>query len=87
MAIEKVRKRDGRLEDFDQKKITVAIHRALVALGKKNGKLSRKISNEVVRILEKKFEIPSVEDIQNVVVEVLKKEGLEDVAREYEIYR
>ncbi|MEM2796235.1 MAG: adenosylcobalamin-dependent ribonucleoside-diphosphate reductase [Candidatus Hadarchaeales archaeon] len=87
MAIEKVRKRDGRLEDFDQKKITVAIHRALVALGKKNGKLSRKISNEVVRILEKKFEIPSVEDIQNVVVEVLKKEGLEDVAREYKIYR
>jgi ribonucleoside-diphosphate reductase alpha chain len=87
MSIEKVRKRDGRLEDFDQEKITGAIHRALMAAGKRDGKVARRISSRVVRILERRFEIPSVEQIQDAVVEVLRREGFGDVAREYEEYR
>ena len=89
MFITKIRKRDGRIVDFDSSRIKDAIHRALVAVELENGKRAESITEEVVQLLEKKFEerIPSVEDVQDLVVEVLKKRGYEKVAREYQVYR
>ncbi len=84
-----IRKRDGSLAEFDQRKITDAIHKALVAVGAGNGKSAENISDKVVKTLEKRFKekIPSVEDIQDIVIEILEEEGLEGVAREYSEYR
>ncbi|MDH5746264.1 MAG: adenosylcobalamin-dependent ribonucleoside-diphosphate reductase [Candidatus Bathyarchaeota archaeon] len=89
MFITKTRKRDGRIVDFDSSRIKDAIHRAFIAVELENGKRAESTTEEVVQLLEKKFEerIPSVEDVQDLVVEVLKKRGYEKVAREYQVYR
>lgn len=77
--ISEIRKRDGSIVKFEQQKITDAIHKTFVAVELKDGKIAKKVSDEVVKILEEKFikKIPSVEDIQNIVVEVLKKKRLQ----------
>ncbi|MEM5872509.1 MAG: adenosylcobalamin-dependent ribonucleoside-diphosphate reductase, partial [Candidatus Aenigmatarchaeota archaeon] len=88
MVISEIKKRDGRIVKFEQKKITDAIHKALVASGY-DGSKAKYLSSIVVKILEKRFKdrIPNVEDIQNIVIEVLKKKGLKKVAEEYSNYR
>ena len=89
MAIKKIVKRDGRVVDFDSNRIRDAIYKAFIAVELEDGKKAEGISREVVRLLEEKFDgkTPSVEDAQDLVVEVLKKEGYEKVAREYQVYR
>ena len=49
--ITKVQKRDGRVVEFEQAKITDAVHKAITSVGHGNGQESRKISNRVVDIL------------------------------------
>ncbi|TDA34449.1 adenosylcobalamin-dependent ribonucleoside-diphosphate reductase [Candidatus Nezhaarchaeota archaeon WYZ-LMO8] len=87
--IEKVRKRDGRLEDFNSQKITNAIYKALRETSEGNYELAKKLSSEVVAFLNQKFsgKIPSVEEIQDVVEEVLIKHGLVNTAKAYILYR
>jgi len=89
MVITKIRKRDGRIVDFDAGRIKNAIHKAFVAVELKDGERAESITREVVSLLEEKFkeQIPSVEDAQDFVVEVLRKRGYEKVALEYEAYR
>ena len=89
MFITKIRKRDGRVVDFDSSRIKDAIHRAFVAVELENGKRAESVTEEVVRLLEERFEkkVPSVEDAQDLVVEVLKKKGYGKVAGEYQVYR
>ena len=89
MFITKIRKRDGRIVEFDSSRIKDAVHRAFVAVELENGKRAESITEEVVKLLERKFEkkIPSVEDAQDLVVAVLKKRGYEKVADEYRVYR
>jgi ribonucleoside-diphosphate reductase alpha chain len=89
MSVTKIRKRDGRIVDFDPSRIKDAIHRAFVAVELENGKRAESATKEVVQLLDKRFEkrVPSVEDAQDFVIEVLKKRGYEKVAREYQAYR
>lgn len=89
MSITKIRKRDGKIVDFDSAKIKDAIHRAFIAVELENGERAETLTKEVVRLLEERFreKIPSVEDAQDIVIEVLKKSGYEKVAEEYENYR
>ena len=89
MPIKKIRKRDGKLVDFDSSRIKDAIHRAFIAVELENGKRAESITEEVVQLLKEKFEkrIPSVEDAQDLVVEVLRKSGYEKIAKEYQVYR
>jgi len=89
MFIKKIRKRDGRVVDFDSSRIKDAVHKAFIAVELENGKRAESVTEEVVRLLEEKFEkkIPSVEDAQDLVIEVLKKRGYEKVAKEYQAYR
>jgi ribonucleoside-diphosphate reductase alpha chain len=88
MVVSEIKKRDGRIVRFEQQKITDAIHKALVASGY-DSKKAKYLSNAVVNILNKRFveRIPTVEDIQNIVIEVLKKKGFEKIAEEYSNYR
>jgi len=89
MTITKIRKRDERIVDFDPSKIRDAIHKAFIAVELEDGKKAENITKEVVKLLEEKFKetIPSVEDIQDLVVEVLKERGYEKIADEYQAYR
>jgi len=87
--IKKVRKRDGRIADFDQARITNAIFAAAVEVGGRNREIAERLSDEVVKILEEKYagEIPNVEDIQDVVEKVLIEKGHAKTAKAYILYR
>lgn len=88
--IKKVQKRDKRLVDFDQSKIIQALFKALTASGQGDGKLSKKISAKVLKILHRRFrkeEIPQVEQIQDIIEEVLILEDLVKTAKAYILYR
>ena len=87
--ISKIRKRDGRIVDFDPQKIANAISKAFAAVKMKDGELARRLAGEVVKVIEEKFEdrIPSVEDVQDVVERILIKKGYAEVAKAYILYR
>jgi len=87
--VSKIRKRDGRIVAFDQKKITNAILKALTAVEHGNGGLAKGLSDSVVKLVNDRFagEIPSVENVQDIVEEVLVKKGYVDVAKAYILYR
>ncbi|MDI6846933.1 MAG: ribonucleoside triphosphate reductase [Candidatus Bathyarchaeia archaeon] len=85
-----VRKRDGRLEPFDQKRITNAIWKAAKAVGGKDRKLSEKLSDQVVAELKKRFGedgVPTVEEIQDLVEKTLIENGHARTAKAYILYR
>jgi ribonucleoside-triphosphate reductase len=88
--IEKIRKRDERVVDFEQEKIAEAVHKAIVATGQGNGEISKQVSDKVVSLLNRRFkkgEIPSIEQVQNIVEEALMLEGLVETAKSYVLYR
>ncbi len=89
MVISKIVKRDGSIVDFEARRIRDAIYKAFIAVELAEGEKSEKVAREVVRILEEKFstKMPSVEDAQNTVIDVLKQEGFDKVAAEYQTYR
>ncbi|MFA5767034.1 MAG: adenosylcobalamin-dependent ribonucleoside-diphosphate reductase, partial [Candidatus Paceibacterota bacterium] len=84
----KIKKRDGRVVDWDQDKIISAISKALIATGKSE-EMAEGLADKVVSLLNEKLEgkIPEVEQIQDVVEEVFKKENLADTAEAYHNYR
>ena len=53
--IEKVRKRDGRVVDFNQEKIAKAVHKAITAANQGDGKESKKVSDKAVELLNHRF--------------------------------
>jgi len=87
--ISKIRKRDGRIVQFETEKITNAIYKAILAVKGKDGEVAKNISNQVVAIIADKFKgkIPTVEDVQDTVEEVLIKNGYSEVAKAYILYR
>lgn len=87
--IAKIRKRDGRLAKFNQSKIEDAIRKAFIAVGEKDGKKVKILSDAVTAKLEKRFleKIPTVEQIQDIVEETLIKQGYAEVSRAYILYR
>ncbi|VVB97169.1 Vitamin B12-dependent ribonucleoside-diphosphate reductase [uncultured archaeon] len=85
---QKIRKRDGRIVDFDRSKIANAVFKAFIATKNKDGKRGEDIANQVVEIIDKRITgIPGVEDIQDIVEEVLIKNGYAGVAKAYILYR
>src|SRR3990172_7894461 len=85
---EKIRKRDGRIVDFDKSKIAKAVFKAFIATKSKDGARAEEIANQVVEIIEERFPgIPGVEDVQDIVEEVLIKNGYASVAKAYILYR
>ncbi|MCD6083880.1 ribonucleoside triphosphate reductase [Candidatus Aerophobetes bacterium] len=87
--ITQIRKRDGRIVDFDQEKITEAIWKAAQAVGGRDRNLAKRLSNQVVQLLVERFagEIPGVEDIQDIVEKVLIENGHARTAKAYILYR
>jgi len=88
--IRRVKKRDGTVVDFEQERITDAIFKAVTAADQGDGDKSKKISDKVTEILNRRFrngEIPHVEQVQDIIEEVLILEGLADTAKAYILYR
>jgi len=83
----KVKKRDNRVVEFDQQKITNAIFKAAQSVGGDDMSLAIHNSNDVLKVLEKRFNTPSVEEIQDVVEEVLIRNGHAKTAKAYILYR
>jgi ribonucleoside-triphosphate reductase len=88
-VMEKVIKRDGRIVDFNQVKITTAIWKAMRALETPDERAAKVLSDKVVGLLEQRFTEgpPTVEDVQDVVEDVLVKSGHTEIARAYILYR
>jgi ribonucleoside-diphosphate reductase alpha chain len=89
MILSKIKKRDGRITDFDPNRIRNAVHKAFLAVELGDGEKAESITREVVSLLKEKFEekTPSVEDAQDLVIEVLEKKGYGKVAHAYQDFR
>ncbi len=89
MVVSKIRKRDGRVVKFDQNKITNAIYKAILAVEGGDKRLAESLSNQVVERINERFKggVPSVEDVQDIVEEVLIKNGYYKIAKAYILYR
>ena len=89
MPPEKIRKRDGRIVPFDEKKIVRAIYRAMLAAGEGSLEAAEQAADMVVKALDERFpgQIPGVEDIQDIVEETLIRMGYARTAKAYIIYR
>ncbi|HKU48954.1 MAG TPA: adenosylcobalamin-dependent ribonucleoside-diphosphate reductase [Nitrososphaera sp.] len=91
--ITKIRKRDGRIVNFEQSKISNAIYKALVATGKPDYPLAERLASRVVQKTfsqgydQAKPAAPSVEDVQDMVESILIEDGLSETAKAYILYR
>ncbi|MCG2809514.1 MAG: ribonucleoside triphosphate reductase, partial [Candidatus Portnoybacteria bacterium] len=90
LKFKQVEKRDGRIVDFDQSKITSAVFKALTAT-KEGGKgIAKKLSDQVVGLLNRRFkkdDIPQIEKIQDIVEEIFITNDYAETAKRYIIYR
>jgi ribonucleoside-triphosphate reductase (formate) len=88
--IRKIKKRDGKIVDFNPVRITEAIWKAAQAVGGKDYKRAAELTDKVIVILEKELkrsEIPTVEQVQDVVEKVLVEDGHAKTAKAYILYR
>ncbi len=90
-VISRIKKRDGRIVNFQASKISSAIYKALVATKRADYPLAERLANKVVQRLAKQgyeeTNVPSVEDVQDIVESVLIEEGLAETAKAYILYR
>ncbi len=90
-VIKKIRKRDGRVVDFEPDRIAIAAGKALKASGTANDKLAATICKDVLNALDEKgFEVgatPDIELIQDLVENSFIKRGLSKAAKLYILYR
>jgi ribonucleoside-triphosphate reductase (formate) len=85
-----VLKRDSKLEPFDQERITIAIWKAAKAVGGKDKEQAKRISDEVMALLNKQYGddgVPTVEEIQDLVEKRLIENGHASTAKAYILYR
>ncbi len=90
IRVSKVVKRDGRVVDFDVKRIENAVMKAMKAVKQYDPEKHRKVVELVLKILDEKYGdsgIPTVEEIQDIVELSLVKHDLYEVAKAYILYR
>jgi ribonucleoside-triphosphate reductase len=90
MSLKYVRKRDGRLEEFDGTRIASAIWKAARAIGGRDKTQAERLSDQVVSKLKDRFGeegVPTVEEIQDLVESVLIENGHARTAKAYILYR
>ena len=88
--IKKIIKRDGRIVDFDKEKIANAIFKAAKAVGGRDRELASRLADQVVSLLKERLkpgEIPTVEQVQDLVEKVLVENGHYRTAKAYILYR
>ena len=87
--ITKIRKRDKRIVDFEPEKIFQAIWKAVQSVGGTDQERTKFLTQVVISLLNEKFreQIPSVENIQDLVEKVLIEHGHAKTAKSYIPYR
>jgi ribonucleoside-diphosphate reductase alpha chain len=88
MSIDKIKKRNGSVVDFDRPRIERAMEKAFVATKVAVGQVEH-ITDQIVDELERRFveRIPGVEDVQDLVEKMLAEAGHFNVAKAYILYR
>jgi ribonucleoside-diphosphate reductase alpha chain len=89
VALEKIRKRDGSVADFEPQKIVSAIEKALNASREGDPIEAEALAEEVVEKLGQRYAgtIPTVEGVQDLVEETLIEKGFPHTAKAYILYR
>ena len=85
-----VRKRNGKLQEFDKERIKKALLQAILAVGGKGEKQADELTNKVITQLVESFGedgVPTVEEIQDIVEKTLIKKGMVRTAKAYILYR
>jgi ribonucleoside-diphosphate reductase alpha chain len=90
-----IKKRNGKIVNFEQSKISNAIYKALAAAGKSDRKLAESLATKLVNKINKsgylgsanRDHVLSVEDVQDMVESILIEEGLAETAKAYILYR
>ncbi len=88
--IEQIRKREGHVVPFNPEKITEAVFKAVRAAGMSDRSIAEHVSNQVVSILTitcRDGRIPTVEEVQDLVEQMLIESGHAGVAKAYILYR
>jgi len=88
--IKQIKKRDGRVVDFNPEKITNAIFKAAQSVGGKDRAIAENLTKQVVELLEKQIkpeEIPTVEQVQDIIEKTLVEGGHYKTVKAYILYR
>ncbi|MGC9350089.1 MAG: ATP cone domain-containing protein [Anaerolineae bacterium] len=83
-------KRNGDVVPFNRERITNAIYRAAVAVGGRDKSIAEGLTDEVISVIERNCgdqQIPTVEEIQDIVEKVLIENGHARTAKAYILYR
>ena len=90
-SIVEIRKRNGKVMNFNKDKITNAIYKAIASTGEANRGLAEELTGGVLnKLIEQGFAAsnpPSVEDIQDMVESTLIERGYSEIAKAYIVYR
>lgn len=89
MSFSSIKKRDGRTVKFTTEKITEAITKAGEVTGEFDAAEAKKLSAKVVKFIDETItkKVPTVEQIQDAVEEVLMKSNYKQTAKAYILYR
>ncbi len=89
MVITTIKKRDGRIVAFNVEKIADAIFKAAKGVGGNNYETALELAGEVVEIVNNTYikEVPTVEQVQDIVEKVLVERGHAKTAKNYILYR
>ena len=87
--VTKIRKRDGRIVDFDSERIVHAVRKAGEATGEFGEETARQLTLRVLGIAQETIDgdVPTVEQIQDIVEEVLLASTYRKTAKGYILYR
>lgn len=85
----KIKKRDGKIRNFDISKIAEAISKAGTVTGEFGPDRAKNLAEKVIRVAEENLtsRIPSVEEIQDIVEQVLMESAFKKTAKAYIAYR
>ena len=85
----KIEKRDGRVKKFEVEKITNAIAKAGEVTGEFDSEIAQKLTLKVLNLAQQAIprDIPTVEELQDVVEEILLSSPYRKTAKAYIIYR
>ena len=88
-SLTKIKKRDGRIADFHAQKIVSAVEKAGKATGEFDAHTARYIALRVINLAQQMIfhDIPTVEEVQDIVEEVLLSSQYKKTAKAYIIYR
>lgn len=87
--VSKIRKRNGSIVPYDESKISSAIAKALLAIKMPDKGVSAKLARQVTDAIGSRFkkDVPSVEDVQDAVENILIQSGCGAAAKAYILYR